>query len=175
MYKFKIIFLSVFCFFTIQAIIPAQEMNELTKVDAIVNLTRFVDWSQNESFNHSDKKLYIIAKNNLFENVQSNIRNNRVYRDWKIVCSEKILNFEDGSVVFITKSKVNYGDEIIRISGEKDILTISDNTSDFCKKGGMINIKENNGQIKFEINYRIIQNKSLDISSKLLALSKIYE
>jgi hypothetical protein len=175
MFKYKIILLLLLYFALVEISVMAQEEREIAKIDAIVNLTRFVDWSQNESFNHSGKVLYVITKTNYNKTNHLSNLNNPAYRNWRIVFSDKIINFEKGSVVFLTNDKSNYETEIIRISGDRDILTISDNTADFCKKGGMINIWENNGQIKFEINYRIIQDKSLDISSKLLALSKIYE
>lgn len=144
------------------------------KIQAIINLTRFVDWSQNDAFRNGSKTLYVLTAKNIPLNYELKYENNTSYRNWQVVCIEKIDDFEKGSVVFVTKSKEKYADAIIQISNKKDIITVSENSNTFCKRGGMITIRENNNDLKFEINYKIIQNKSLDISSKLLALSKIY-
>jgi hypothetical protein len=144
------------------------------KIQAIINLTRFVDWSQNDAFRNGSKRLYVLTAKNAPLNYELKYENNASYRNWQVVCIEKIDDFENGSVVFVTKSKEKYTGAIIQISSKKDIITVSENSSTFCRNGGMINIQEHDEQIKFEINYKIIQNKSLDISSKLLALSKIY-
>jgi len=169
--------LMIFAFFHIHILgtMQAQENHDLRKIETVINLTRFFDWSQNESFNHSGKMLYVLTDIKSKINFEMGNQTSANYKDWKVVCSDKILDFDNGSVVFITKSKEKYVPGIIVLSHEKNILTIAENNDDFCKRGGMINIKGINGQPKFEINYRIIQDKSLDISSKLLALSKIYQ
>jgi hypothetical protein len=153
----------------------AQVITNQKKIEAIVNLTRFVDWSHNKSFINSKKRIYVLTEISSEINYEYKTSLNSEYKDWQIICSEKLLDFECGSVIFITNSKKNYANKVIGQSGSKDLLTISDNMEEFCRNGGMINLQENKDKLKFEINYRIIQNKSLDISSKLLALSKIYD
>jgi hypothetical protein len=158
----------------IETSVCSQTSPEQKKVEVIVNLNRFIDWSQNDSYRPTEKLLYIITDDKSCLNFQNISKKSQIFKNWKIICSDKIIDFKDGSVIFITKSKEKYTSEIIKISFKKDVLTISENSDSFCTNGGMINIIENADQIKFEINYRIIQNKSIDISSKLLALSKIY-
>jgi len=155
--------------------INAQESSELKKLERIVKLSWFIDWSQNKSFNPEKKLIYIVTDNKSAINFQNAKKNSEIFNDWEIICTSKIIDINEGSVVFITKSKEQYNDLIIKASTKKNILTIAENSDSFCNNGGMINIINISGQIKFELNYRIIQNKSIDISSKLLALSKIYE
>ena len=64
---------------------------------------------------------------------------------------------------------------MIKISQAKEILTISNDIDGFCLIGGMINLKNVRNNIKIEINYKKIQNINMQISSKLLALAKIYD
>jgi hypothetical protein len=156
------------------SISKSQENSEQKKLEVIVKLSRFIDYSQNKSFNSEKKLLYIITDNKSCAGYKGSLANSTMIKGWEIICTDKILDFKEGSVLFITKNKEKFTTEIIKISEKKDILTISENSVNFCTKGGMINIIEGRDQIKFEINYRIIQNKSIDISSKLLALSKIY-
>jgi hypothetical protein len=155
--------------------ICAQDNPELKKLERIVKLSWFIDWSQNKSFSSDKKIIYVMTDNKSAVNFQSVSKNNVIFKEWEIICINKITNIQEGSVVFITKNKEQFTDWIIKISMTKDIFTISENSDNFCNRGGMINIVENSGQINFELNYKIIQNKSIDISSKLLALSKICE
>lgn len=153
----------------------AQENSEQKKLERIVKLSWFIDWSQNKSFKSEEKIIYIVTDEKAAKNFQNAAIKNDIFSEWKIICTNKIIDITEGSVVFITKSKEQLDKWIINLSEKKDILTIAENSDNFCNNGGMINIINISGQIKFEVNYRIIQNKSIDISSKLLALSKIYE
>jgi hypothetical protein len=152
----------------------SQENPEQKKLEVIVKLSRFIDYSQNKSFNSEKKLLYIITDNKSCAEYMNSSKNTAMIKGWEIICTDKMLDFKEGSVLFITKHKEKLASEIIKISEKKDVLTISENSGDFCSNGGMINIIASHNSINFEINYRIIQNKSIDISSKLLALSKIY-
>jgi len=169
------IFIMLFSVASINSKIYAQENTELKKLERIVKLSWFIDWSQNKSFNAEKKLIYIVTEDKSAINFQNASKNNEIFKEWEIICTNKIIDIKEGSVVFITKSKEQFVDWIIKVSTKKDILTIAESSDSFCNNGGMINILNISGQIKFELNYRIIQNKSIDISSKLLALSKIYE
>lgn len=156
-------------------LLKSQSNASIKKVELIIQLAKFIDWSKNNEFSDAKQILYVISDNSLPINYEILTKRNAVYKNWQIICSERINNFENGSVVFITKEKHDYVRELIRLSAHKDILTIAEDQKNFCSEGGMINItNENNGQ-KFEINYKIIQQKSLNISSKVLALAKIYD
>jgi hypothetical protein len=152
-----------------------QSNNPGKKIQSIVNMVRFFDWSQNKSFNHELKRIYVITNKTDTLNYEKNDKGRNILKDWKITSTNKLSCIENGSVVFLTKAMQHRVNEIIQFAQHKDIITVSENIDHFCRQGGMVNLSEKEGQIKFEINYRIIQEKSLDISSKLLALSKIYD
>jgi len=153
----------------------AQGTKSFSKIESIIQLTKFIDISGNSGFLNQKRMLYVITNTNSPINIELRSKKDIIYKNWQIICSDKLNEFEPGSVVYITKEKQKLASEIIGISTKKDILTVSENDESFCSKGGMINLLEKEDKIRFEINYRIIQNKSLEISSKILALAKIYD
>lgn len=154
--------------------LKSQSETSVNKIELIIQLAKFIDWSKNNEFSGTKQMLYVISDNKLPINYEIQSKRSAFYKSWQIICSDRISNFENGSVVFITKEKHQYVKNLIELSAQKDILTIAEDQQNFCSEGGMINIaNENNGQ-KLEINYKIIQEKSLNISSKVLALAKIY-
>jgi len=155
--------------------VKSQSKNSLKKIELIIQLTRFIDWSQNNEFSDSKQLLYVISDHNFPLNYEIRSKRNAIYKNWQIIYSEKVNDVKNGSVVFITKEKQHYVKELIRLSAQKEILTIAEDQINFCSEGGMINIANENNRQKFEINYKIIQEKSLNISSKVLALAKIYD
>ena len=167
--------LAILALFTPYQTIKSQSKQSTSKIDLIINLTKFIDWSGNAVFLNSKQQLYVLADNNLLINYEVGQSNKTFHNNWQIVCTSKVEDFEEGSVVFITKEKHNYIEDIIRLSAEKNILTITEEHKSFCSDGGMINIADKAKGHKFEINNKIIQEKSLNISSKVLALAKIYD
>lgn len=145
------------------------------KVDLIIKLAKFIDWTGENEVLNSTQLLYIITDNNLVINYEINSNRNTNYQKWQVVFTQKVIDFEDGSVVYVTKQKPCEAGELIKYAADKNILTISEQNNNFCSEGGMINITPENNGHKFEINYKIIQQKSLNISSKVLALAKIYD
>ena len=153
----------------------SQSTASINKIDLIIKLTKFIDWSgKNEALN-SKQLLYVLTDSSLPVNYEIRSQKKTVYQNWQVICTKTIEDFEEGSAVFITKNKKEYTDKVIELSTEKDILTITEDDNNFCSRGGMINISKKEEGHKFEINYKIIQQKSLNISSKVLALAKIYD
>jgi hypothetical protein len=154
--------------------INSQPDASVEKIESIIKLTKFIDWSGKNEILNSKQLLYVLTDKQIPINYEISSKKNAVYQNWQIVFTESIRDFDEGSVVFITKQKHSYINDVIKLSQAKNILTIAEENNDFCTKGGMINIARRNNGHKFEINYKIIQQKSLNISSKVLALAKIY-
>ncbi len=154
--------------------INSQPNTSIEKIESIIKLTKFINWAGKNEILNSKQILYVLTENQIPVNYEIGSKKSAIYQNWRIVFTESIKDFEEGSVVFISKQKNSYINDVIKISQEKNILTIADENNDFCTKGGMINIARRNNGHKFEINYKIIQRKSLNISSKVLALAKIY-
>lgn len=155
--------------------LKAQNNINQSKIETIIKLTKFIDWSQNLNFSNSKRILIVLTDKKLVLNYELQSANEVNLKNWEIKYADNINDIEKGSVVYITKNQKDKVQKIIMLSKKLDILTISDNIPDFCKNGGMINLFDQENDIKFEINYQIIQNKSLEINSKVLALAKIYD
>jgi len=153
----------------------AQQSINQSKIEAIVQLAKFVDWSQNRTFSEQNRMLYILCNAYDKISVQNLSNNNPGFKNWNIKYCKSLSEITNGSVIFITKNQKENYKQVINLSKTKDIITISDNIEYFCKNGGMINLIDEGNKVKFEINYRLVQNKSLEISSKVLALAKIYD
>lgn len=154
--------------------INSQSNTTAQKIESIIKLTKFIDWAGKNEMLNSKQLLYVLADNQVQINYEIDSKRNTTYQNWQIVVTESIKDFEEGSVVFITKQKHKYISDVINLSQAKNILTIAEENNGFCTNGGMINIAKRDNGHKFEINYKIIQQKSLNISSKVLALAKIY-
>ena len=53
------------------------------------------------------------------------------------------------------------------------ILSIGDNQKLFCEVGGMVNVVDVNGKLKFEINYDLAHQAGFKFNSQLLELASI--
>ncbi|MEN8119254.1 MAG: YfiR family protein [Bacteroidota bacterium] len=167
----RIVLISAFLFQTINS--AAQETINIDKIDAIINLSRFIDWHSGYNNTDSKKLLFILSDKNSSINYEIQSKNNFKYKNWQIICSNRYDQIVNGSIVFILNEEKSKASELIKVSKVKNILTVADNIDSFCEDGGMINIKNQDGRYRFEINYQEIQNKDIEINSKLLALAKI--
>ncbi|MBN1250889.1 MAG: YfiR family protein [Bacteroidales bacterium] len=153
----------------------AQNSADIKNLETVINLAKFIEWPQISENNLTKKILYIITDENTPINYELQTRSKFNYKNWQVICSQTINNIPKGSVIFLMTKKNKKIEKIIKISQSKEILTISDNLDGFCLIGGMINIKKQAENTKIEINYKEINNKNMQISSKLLALAKIYD
>ncbi len=167
LFKFGLIIILIFCYFTAYA----QNNYEKDKLDALINLSKFIDWYPYHS--NENKVLFIYTNDNSSINYEIQSKNNFEYKDWQIICSNQTNKIVDHSIVFISWEKKLNVREIIKLSEKKNILLVGDNIEGFCEKGGMINMISRDGSTSFEINYTEIQNQNIEISTKLLTLSKI--
>ena len=151
--------------------LSAQSSLNDKSLKTVINLIKFI---KSENKKSKNKILYVITDKNTPINYEIKSRSKFNYKDWLVICSETINNIPKGSIVFFMTKRNDKIKKIIKISQAKEILTISNNIDGFCLIGGMINIRNMNNSVKFEINYKEIRENNMQISSKLLALAKIY-
>jgi hypothetical protein len=149
----------------------AQNYCEKEKLDALINLSKFIDWYPYESKANKVLVIYSEGKSSINYKIQS--KKDFKYKDWQIICCSRSNEIVNHSIVFITQEKKSQAGEIIKLSEKKNILLVGDNIESFCENGGMINMINRNGSTSFEINYTEIQVQNIEISTKLLTLSKI--
>ncbi|GFO66514.1 hypothetical protein GMLC_00930 [Geomonas limicola] len=77
-------------------------------------------------------------------------------------------------ILFVSRSELGRFDGILSALGDLPILTISDR-EDFCRRGGMLALYQENGKIAFEVNLNETQRCRLKVSAQLLKMArKVY-
>ncbi len=77
-------------------------------------------------------------------------------------------------LLYVCRSEKNSVAELLKMLGDKPILTVSDNDN-FVQAGGMIGLVMENNKIRFDIHLGIAESKKLKISSQLLNLARYVE
>ena len=75
-------------------------------------------------------------------------------------------------LLFISRSESAKLDEALAFARTMDALTVSD-VADFALRGGIIELRTDNGKIRLRINVNVAKASSLVISSKLLRSAEI--
>ncbi len=79
------------------------------------------------------------------------------------------------NILFVCASEKEHLPDIIDMSGDHAVLTVSD-LDNFAQKGGMIGFVKEKNKIRFEINLKTANQKKIKIRSQLLSLArKIYK
>ncbi len=87
---------------------------------------------------------------------------------------DNVQDIDTCQILFISASKKNELDAILKKIEHKNILTISDSEG-FAHKGVAINFVIIEGKIKFEINNRALERAGLQVSSQLKKLAILVE
>jgi hypothetical protein len=77
-------------------------------------------------------------------------------------------------LVFITRGQAPILADALQFSRSRSILTISE-IDDFCVQGGIIQLVERRGKLRFFVNRKAADRASLSLSSQLLKMAKIVE
>lgn len=83
-----------------------------------------------------------------------------------------LKDISDCHLLFIAKSKRRELSDILNITKDKPILTISD-TEGWAKKGVLINLYFAQNSVRFEINEDAVKESGLDMRYHLLGMAKI--
>jgi hypothetical protein len=156
--------------FVIPARMFSQQGEYVIKGIFLEKFTRFIDWPQSSGIDDTSKPFVIgvIGRdpfnsllNQLYQNQK--IKNKRV----EIQYLSSIYQINDCNLLFISSSEKNRISEIIKMTRNKPILTISD--SDILSRTGVIiNLRLRNKKIYFEIDERAAREANLYMSHLLL-------
>jgi len=75
-------------------------------------------------------------------------------------------------ILFVSRSEAGRLNQIVAISRNRNILTVSD-IEGFAQHGGMIALVTENNRIRFKINLAAVKAENLTVSSKLLRVAEI--
>lgn len=146
------------------------------KAAFLYNFTKFVDWPGGETTPAAAPFVIAVIGDDplgpaLDEAVRSETVHGRPLTVQRIKSGQPV---GDCAILFISQSEAGHLDAIIRQTGGRPILTVSD-VEGSAAKGVMINFVLKNKSVKFEINRQRAEQAHLKISSKLLGLATIVE
>lgn len=153
--------------------IHAQHASEYqVKAAFLFNFTRFLEWPP-ESFNNYKGPFVVgVYGRNPFGNFLSETVAGEEAFGRPIVVRHfgNLKDMGPCHILFIGPDVKT--EEVLHIVSGKPVLTVSDDP-DFCRKGGVVRFFSENDMIRLEINTDAAKFANLNVSSKLLGISKI--
>jgi len=152
--------------------LKAQVSYNDVKAVFMERFTRFIDWPANQSTDDTFIIMVIDDKN--FYNTLSNIHKQLKIKN-RNVQIKHITNYQSidtCQMLFIGSNMKDDLENILKISQEKNILTVSD-TKGFAQKGTHINFYLKENQVRFEMNEESLKQADFTVSYLLLNVAKI--
>jgi len=81
-------------------------------------------------------------------------------------------SIHDCHIIFISSTEVAHLDFILRTAKELNILTIAD-VDGFAQRGGIIELRNGEGRVRFDVNMTAAGLAQLRVSSKLLRIARV--
>ncbi|NTV49639.1 MAG: YfiR family protein [Geobacteraceae bacterium] len=144
------------------------------KAAFIFNFTKFVEWPGSAFRTKNELCIATLGRSPLDRELAT--LNGKVSQGRRIVFRQ--LNSPEEAaqcqVLFISRSELVRLESVLDSLGDLPVLTVSD-SDEFCGKGGMLSLVNENVRIAFDVNIRAAHSAKLKPSSQLLKLArKIY-
>jgi hypothetical protein len=143
------------------------------KAAFLFNFMQFVEWPSGASTNAGTPLLIGVLGEDPFGSLlEKTIQGETLHgRPLTIKRRRQIADLRDCHLIFVCRSEKARLKEILGTVRDCPTLTVSD-TEPFCRNGGMIEMVNEGGKIRFEINEKAAEQCGLKISSKLLRLAR---
>ncbi len=145
------------------------------KAAYIYNFAKFIEWPDSV-FEQKDSPLILGIYNGdpFGDIIEKTFTNNTIKdRKWSVKYYKDINEISYCHILFVPKIDKAELLKVLNIVKNKAILSVGDNVDNFCQMGGIINFTAQSSKYRFEINNFEAKKSKLEISSKLLILSKI--
>lgn len=142
-----------------------------------LNIARFTIWPESV-LNDAEASLNIcIYGDNVvhqsFEGINNEVINSK-NKIIHIINLSKLRNLDRCQLLYLGElNRKRLTPLIMELKGQP-ILTIGENM-EFIQAGGMVRLEDNNGKIQLTINFSMVKQSQLIISSRLLKLAKIVD
>ncbi|MEO8088244.1 MAG: YfiR family protein [Bacteroidota bacterium] len=150
------------------------DVNEYqVKAVFLYNFTQFIDWPAT-SFNTPEEPFVIgIIGENPFGFFLDEVIAGEKFGTHPIIVKkfEEIHDISNCHILYINSSDAIWVGKILSSVSDKNMLTVSD-APNFSKVGGMVRFFTENKKIRLQINVERSKASRLNISSKLLSVSK---
>jgi hypothetical protein len=153
------------------AIVPAEYV---IKAAYLYNFAMFVEWPA-DAFSRQDSPIVIgIAGTDRFGAALEEIVRNKKVNNRRLVVKrlQSHLDLTSCHIVFFHSGEGGKIADIVQQLRAAPVLLVGE-TSDFAKRGGMINFTVEDNKVRCEINVAAARRGRLTISSKLLSLAKV--
>ena len=154
-----------------------QQSEYTIKAVFLEHFTRFIEWPESIEIADTSQPFYVaVLGENPFGSIldqvysEQRIKNRRV----EILYFATPDEITDCHILFISSSNKEILSDILAITRDKPILTVSD-TEGFAENGVLINFYLSGNRIKFEINEKAVHESGLVMSYRLLSLARIVE
>lgn len=169
------------CFFLFPSLLFASELSPIAQEDKIkavyiFNFIRFTEWPSVQSILPSKSiNFSILGNGDVLKVLEGkSFRNTSLGVTLNVRPCIMPSCITDSQALFIDSSKHENLEKIFSLLSNKPVLTISD-IPKFVEKGGMIELKRDDGRIIFRINLQAIKRANLYVSSQLLQMAEIVE
>ena len=157
-------------------VLPRQDFAEVQeqqlKVVYVYNFAKFITWPEGQFRDEQAPVVVGIYGENPYADSWDVIRGKQVGgRNIMVRKNIDSTEFSDIHILFISRSEKRRLTLILQKLIGLPVLTVSD-MDDFTERGGMIQLFQEGGKIRFKINTTAAKKANLIISSKLLNLAR---
>lgn len=172
----------IFCIilFTGVSIKSGAQSNEVAeyKVKSVFlyNFTQFIDWPRASFKSPEDPFIIAIAGDDPFGNYLDETVAGEKFGTHPIIIRRygSLRDIGNCHILYINSGDDDFVRKALNRVSEMNTLTVSDDFN-FIRLGGMIRLYKEFNKVRLEINVRAARSARLDISSKLLSVSKVYD
>lgn len=149
---------------------PAVSEDEL-KAAYLYNFTRFIEWPKDSFKSENDRIEVAIYENESFARVLSTLLKDKKAhgRSFKVKNISSVSEAKTAHVLFIPKEKSRQAAELLEALQATPVLTVGESPQ-FLQQGGVINLRFQDNQLRFEINAGAAEKAKLQVSSQLMRL-----
>ncbi len=152
----------------------AQSKEYQFKSAFLYNFSQFVVWPAGAfSGAHSQLIIGVVGDDPFGASLDEIVRGQKANNHPLVVQRfRQIEEIKSCHILFVSRSEAGRLNQIVAISRDRNILTVSD-IEGFAEHGGMIAFVTENNKIRFKINLGAARAENLTISSKLLRAAEI--
>lgn len=152
----------------------AQQMHpseSQVKAAYLFNFGKFVRWQVNAAARSDSFEICVMGKNPFGSTLENTVAGESI--DGKNIVARHITNLQDAThcrILFIGSSAESNLKSILGAARQSSVLTVSD-IPGFAQSGGMIELVNQEGRIRFEVNLAAVGDAGLTVSSELLKVA----
>lgn len=153
----------------------AAQQEYVIKAYFLLNFTKYISWPES-SFETEDAPFKVCILGGEYFDASLNAFKGKSYKrhPFEVQSVEDSDDIPECHLLFVCTYMQEELNDVMGRTYAKPILTVGE-AEDFVRRGGIINFFIHEGKVRFEINKKAAEASSLEISSQLLKLAKIYE